>query len=1755
MRDDAMSDIANHPLSPSIARILNVMNEVVGIGFLAPDGSVCTCAHVVEDALGISGVAYAAAPPTGEVRLDFPFCGGSERTAFCRPDGWLPIERPAGGGDVAVLKLTTDPPTAARPARLLPVSRLAGRRFEVFGVPAGADEGRFAYGILRDSLSNTWVQMEDDDGRGIRVQRGFSGTPVWDPVRFGVVGMVVAVHKEPTERVAFLLPNNVLYQACRSIQPIVSARPFAPLTNGLAGVPGSPLGGVEQFLREYVGTLDAPAPFGGREAALEQLNQWLKQPDPSFALLVADAGRGKSALLAHWCMQLAVQGQVEVAFVPVSIRFGTSLKSRAFAALWGRLRYLRSGGADGAAPNTSDEWQSEIEACLYEDHPADRPLVVVLDGVDEATGWECGVDLRFPAQLGRGVKVLVSARPLAGRNAAGWLEQLSWRGVATLVTLPRLKRRGVAEVLRALGDQEARLAAQPDMVTELLRLSRGDPLLVRLYTETLAGRITGTTVMSADDLRHLNPGLDSYFERWWQDQRRAWGWATPLKEAAVLSLFSLLACALGPLHTADLVVLGSEEGLNTFIIDDVVQPLSRFVVGDGREQGYVFSHPLLNQHFYEKLSTDERKKWDDRFIEYGEESLRRVEDGRITPSNIPGYVLRYLGAHLERAGSKAPAFRRLVSESWLQAWDAAEGSYDGFLSDVERAWQRADLAIRDVLRNGPSRPDDIGELVGWQCRYALIKASINSTVGGIPPAVLARLVATGRWTTHRALGYAQRLPDDDLRAEALAALTPMLSEPQVRQAIASSQEIPADRLRSVPLARLASRLVELGNVEEALELTRGIVPDGASRALKELAVRLAVAGRVDAGLELAESMGNESEGGEALAGIAPHLPARLLARSVAAARMTLGTEEWEKRRFGDAEVDTERIIRAGEALASVWELDYGEWRRRLLVGDDFEDAFAEDRHILHAWSFWTARWIRVEEARGQALAALIRRIAELRSPQAALETARSVSEAGQRARALAAVAACLGPIDGENIAAEALDAAKELRRERAQARALVSLVRSLSERWQREVLSTARAILDGGWREAALTKLVPHLADVLLEDAFAAAQELHDDRIRARALAGLGPYVPGRLLPSVLAAARQIADERWREVALAYLAPKLAESGNLDQGLSLAESVEHPISRAVALVGLAPHLPAALRHKPLEALLQEKMPSRGSALVELAPYIPDELLDQAWTAALNEYDRLNRSGFEALVSLTPRVPDASLASLRLITDDALRAAALVRVASHLSPSDQVPLIEAALSRMREIAEKASEDKPVADTLISLAPVVPDALVMRALELARRCRDPSARAATLAAFAARLPDPEQKAVWEEIIATAREIKNDSERARLFMDLISKVPASHEFDGLLDAAFEVIFEAAAAANDSFLPWDKVARSLAERGFERESLSIVRWRLYGRERAAMLIELAPRLPRSFMPRLLAIARGIQSLVFDPKETRTENERARAFALAGLAPMLSGVLLERALVIARGFADSAARAEALGALGAQLSGEQQTDVLLEATTAARAIQVGPGGSMMRGGLERWLTESHKDATEKARVLACLAARVPSAQHHELLYEAKAAAEYIYNESGDEQATAGILVQMAKLGFFEDALREARVLERDLGTGGKSDGTILAEALTAIARYVPDNLLASVLDETIAAARRTSRAEERAWLLHAITLDPQRLPINDLYALWYRRLRSLASCTRPDVIRDLSMDEHIRILAVLGGKSALLETAQAIVELGRWFP
>ena len=212
----------------AIVRLLTTSPSVVGTGFFVGNRYILTCAHVVNDALGIADTTDDM--PTATIRLDFPFVAKGEYLT-AKVIAWYPVAN-ENISDIAILELLDAIPNNCQSILTLKNHKL-GHSFQAYGFPNGHDDGLWVEGKIKYELSNGRIQIDGDkQGSAYGIAPGFSGGPVWDKNEDGIVGMVVAADNRQDNSIAFFIPTNILRKAWpqlekyyRSSQPKASFKP------------------------------------------------------------------------------------------------------------------------------------------------------------------------------------------------------------------------------------------------------------------------------------------------------------------------------------------------------------------------------------------------------------------------------------------------------------------------------------------------------------------------------------------------------------------------------------------------------------------------------------------------------------------------------------------------------------------------------------------------------------------------------------------------------------------------------------------------------------------------------------------------------------------------------------------------------------------------------------------------------------------------------------------------------------------------------------------------------------------------------------------------------------------------------------------------------------------------------------------------------------------------------------------------------------------------------------------------------------------------------------------------------------------------------------------------------------------------------------------------------------------------------------------------------------------------------------------
>lgn len=518
----------------------------------------------------------------------------------------------------------------------------------------------------------------------------------------------------------------------------------------VAGIPRPWKSHIKDFIAEY-----ASAVFGGREHELQDLDDWFAS-SAVLGLLVAEAGRGKSALLVEWVRRIQRERKADVIFVPISLRFETARVAPVARAMRGRLLHLLSPEKRTIPPEDPAAALDESRDAFRSDWQHDRPLLVIVDGLDERIGWSC--QQLFPATPGKNIKILAAARGASEY----WEEQLSWKGATTFALTP-LSLESVQGLVASQNDLRV-VSEDSGLMKRFHELTGGDPLLLHLQLNSLRQLSTGTAKERMERLlaESFTKGvpLKRFFDRWWSEQQYQWEAKGDARGSQITSVvLGLLACALGPLRLADLCELTAAD---PELVRATLDELRRFVLVDPTADRYVFSHSRLREYFEGRLiESDTLESTRSKFVAYGVKRL--TELSKIEPTANAeiferrfGYVLRHHALHLDQTAR--PALSTLISRSWLDGWKTLEkedGVFGGFFEDVELV-EKYSITIRDHAS---------------RLRALLIKASIASFSSNLPAWLMRRMIETKLWPLGRALRVIQRRLDQTDRAAAYAMLT------------------------------------------------------------------------------------------------------------------------------------------------------------------------------------------------------------------------------------------------------------------------------------------------------------------------------------------------------------------------------------------------------------------------------------------------------------------------------------------------------------------------------------------------------------------------------------------------------------------------------------------------------------------------------------------------------------------------------------------------------------------------------------------------------------------------------------------------------------------------------------------------------------------------------------------------------------------------------------------------------------------------
>jgi len=1292
--------------------------------------------------------------------------------------------------------------------------------------------------------------------------------------------------------------------------------------------------------------------FTGREWLVAEVDGFLERQASGYVWIEADAGMGKTALVAHLAR--------ERGWIVHFARYANGGSVRAgLRNLAGQL-IVRYDRWDLAPGRMLPEWTSTpegFEALLAQVAAADEPVVLLVDGADEAVAEPGAQPWGLPGLLPDGVFVVGTYRTGS----------------------PPVRADAPRTVLRLSADDERN---ERDLLAHL-DLVRHEDALAALPVADLAARCGGVWVYlryvldemrlglrSPDELGDLPGDLRSYY----LDQLRRWQ-TGPHWHDTVLPLLATLAAA-GEALTLDLVASMShtDERRVREWCQGRLRPFLTATAGPPRR--FEIYHASFRELFTAAESENEDERaWAEELTSAVLAAHSRIADHGL--ADVSGYALRHLVTHLIAADRVTDLDALLCREEnganvWFTAHSEAD-TLDRYVVDLEAA--RAHHAARtdaSLLAGGPA-PDLLVEL-----RLLLMLSSVANLTTTVSDNLLAAIAEHGVWSPTRVVNHARRLPDPFDRVHALAAVLPYL--PADRQPAVLAEILEAtNAVTGAERCLVRTRLAPFLSAEEvASTFAEGIAidaPDTRSHVIAGLAPFLSTT-QLDEALTTALAIADSPAREDTVRELVPHLSTAqcdaafptVQAIPDADDRLTilkLVSPGLSPRRREDAvavalavENTTEAVRAAADLIDHLPPSSRPHWTAEALAR---VDRLTDDDHRA-ATRVWLGRHLSADQ------------VAEA---HAAVE---AISGPGTRSSLLAQLAPHLPATPRDAVVARVREQIADWPDE---ADVLATLAPFLPLDGVADALTAAIAPVQSGddldEDVERLLLLAPHLPPDLLTTALGEVPGIQSDEVRQQVLVGLAPLLSPDQLAMAVRLAADIGTNRRRVDTLLGLVPHLPtrreRASAVADALAAANELSGHIDEIVVSAALLPHLPDADRREVCAELVTTRLTADGDTatavriLRHAAPYLTTAELTPMWWRR------------ETLLAIarhgTPEALDVALDAARQSYWGAYKATAMV--------AEMVPLLSP--EKLDRLLATANDLGPGRGMVLAAAvPCLPaerqSAIVSKALTAAKH--DPAAQLGALCSLFPYL----SRGQLRTALSTSDLLSYAHQRFYLLREIAEYVPVGDLH--LVEAASGYLADrdyqdavAMALARRKPVPrrdaamatvLSNVEESVRAGGFQftdaltlleadlppelAERVLDIAITLPEHSRARVLGELGPHLPPSLLPKALA---AIEAL---------DNEQARALTLAELAIQLPE-LAPGALDAIADVDHNATRDRALTSLAPHLP----ADALLTA--------VGSAGTA--AGLPPLLARA-VDLEEHATVVALLRATLPAVTRSDAL-------------------------------------------------------------------------------------------------------------------------------------------------------------------------
>jgi WD40 repeat protein len=720
----------------ALVRVLDRSTEPVGFGLLVASGKVVTCAHVAALSFGETP-GPEIQPPPGRVLLDFPFLAPG-RILTAEPVAWQQSVDRGGnaealvrdGGDVAGLVLDSEAPPGAVPLALTRGGNVGGHGFQAYGYrdsDVGAAMPTWVPGRILGRTEGGWLQLGVGElTGGLRIDKGFSGTPVWDEQNGQVVGLVTGgvsrkSSKGQPEWLAYAVSGEAIFDAWSELREFFErACPFrslVPFTSADSGI------------------------FFGRDQLALEVTERVTRSE--HTILTGASGAGKTSL-----MNAKVIPELErLGHSVIYVRPGTpdSLWTEVAGAIKARSNHVVESTRELSNAFAAEALDRRIVRLC--DALGNDRVVVVADQFEELLHREPQQAAEFAAELWH----LTSVRHPEGRPHVRVVIIVREDDQREVLALPAYDASAgtTVEVGPLTADQLRSAVEQPVRITGFAR-----------YEATLVDRIIDDISVQPYSLPALQVILTELWQRMGPDGflrhsvyqelnqgdgplatalHNKWNALTRDNQAAALRLFLHLAIPIGEDEFARRTTSQAEMSVGDWQIAGTLATLRLIVLR--ASPTVVATAELVHDALLKQWPTLReylRQHWE--FLQWRDDARRQIriweQEGRQSAQLISGKQLR-------RAVAVLSSYPDKVSEREL-----------GFINASRRrrvvSWRRrivaAGAAIACVIAVTTALVARANMQASYQRDSAISEnlASKSESIGGTNP-VLSRLLAVAAW--------------------------------------------------------------------------------------------------------------------------------------------------------------------------------------------------------------------------------------------------------------------------------------------------------------------------------------------------------------------------------------------------------------------------------------------------------------------------------------------------------------------------------------------------------------------------------------------------------------------------------------------------------------------------------------------------------------------------------------------------------------------------------------------------------------------------------------------------------------------------------------------------------------------------------------------------------------------------------------------------------------------------------------------------